>query len=68
VAVPEFNKFIVHCETKLSSFPLDKVIRVSQGDDASEPSLDDSEENLAQGHGNVMFFKAGRLADRTLSK
>jgi len=34
VAIPEFNKFIVHCEFELSSYPLDKVVRVSQGDAA----------------------------------
>jgi hypothetical protein len=67
-AIPEFDKFIVHCESALYSYSLELAILVSQGDAASKPSLDNSEEKLAQGHGDVLFFKAGRLADRTLSK
>jgi RHO1 GDP-GTP exchange protein 1/2 len=68
VAVPEFNKFIVHCELELFSYSLELAIRVSQGDVSSKPGLDNSEEKLAQEHGNVLFFKAGRIADRMLSK
>jgi hypothetical protein len=68
VAVPKFNKLIVHCEMALFSYPLELAIRVSQGDDSSKPGLDNSEEKLAQEHGNVLFFKAGRIANRTLSK
>jgi RHO1 GDP-GTP exchange protein 1/2 len=68
VAVPEFDKLIVHCELSLFSYSLELAIRVSQGDASSKPSLDNSEEKLAQEHGNVLFFKAGRIADRTLSK
>jgi hypothetical protein len=68
VAVPEFNKLIVLCESTLSSFSLELAIRVFQGDASSKLGLDSSEEKLAQGHGNVLFLKAGRTADRTLSK
>lgn len=66
VAIPEFNKLIVHCEMALFSCSLELVIRVSQEDASSKPDLDNSEEKLAQGHGDVLFFKAGRIADRTL--
>ena len=52
----------------LSSYSLELAIRVSQGDASSKPGLDSSEEKLAQQHGNILFFKAGRIADRTLSK
>jgi len=53
----------------LFSYSLELVIRVYQRDASSnEPSLDNSEEKLAQQHGNVLFFKVGRIADRTLSK
>lgn len=68
VAIPEYDKFIVHCESALSSFPLELVIRVSQGDAASKPSLDESEEKLSKNHGDVLFFKAGRIGNQTLSK
>jgi hypothetical protein len=68
VAVPEFNKLLVHCELELVSYSLELAIRVSQGDASSKPGLDDSEEKLAQDHGNVLFVKAGRIADQTLSK
>jgi hypothetical protein len=68
VAVPDFNKFIVHCESALFSYPLELVIRASQGDALSKLGLDNSVERLAQEHGEVLFLKAGRLADRTLSK
>ena len=67
MAIPEFNKFIVHCESELSSYPLDKVIRVSQGDVAYK-DLGASEERLAQDHGNILFLKAGRIVDRTVRK
>ncbi len=68
VAVPEFNKLIVHCELALFSYSLELAIRVSRGDASSKPGLDNSKEKLAQEHGNILFFKAGRIADRTLSK
>lgn len=67
VAVPEFNKFIVHCDTALFSYPLDLVVRVSQGH-ATPKTLGDSAERLAQKDGSVLFFKAGRVRHRTLSK
>lgn len=67
VAVPEFNKFLVHCDTALFSYPLDLVVRVSQGH-ATSKTLDESVERLAQKDGSVSFFKAGRVGHRTLSK
>lgn len=67
VAVPEFNKFLVHCDTALFSYPLDLVVRVSQGH-ATSKTLGDSVERLAQKDGSVSFFKAGRVGHRTLSK
>jgi hypothetical protein len=67
VAVPEFKKFIVHSESALFTYPLDLVLRVSQ-EDAAPKDLYDSEERLAKDHGDVLFFKAGRVADRTLGE
>jgi hypothetical protein len=67
VALQEFNKFLVQCDTALFSYPLDLVIRVSQGHSAPN-TLDDSVERLAQKDGNVLFFRAGRVAHRTLGK
>jgi RHO1 GDP-GTP exchange protein 1/2 len=67
VALPKFNKLLVHCETALFSYPLDLVIRVSQGN-ASLQDLVDSAERLAQKDGNVLFFKAGHAGGRTLGK
>jgi len=68
VAIPEFNKLIVHCESALFSYSLELAIRVSQGNASSKADLDNSEEMLAREHGNVLFFKAGRIANRTFSK
>jgi hypothetical protein len=67
VAIPECNRFLVHCETALFSYPLDLVVRVSQGH-ATPKTLGDSVERLAQKDGSVLFFKAGRVGHRTLSK
>jgi hypothetical protein len=67
VAVPDINKFIVHCDTALFSYPLDLVVRVSQGH-ATPETLADSVERLAQKDGSVLFFKAGRVGHRTLSE
>jgi RHO1 GDP-GTP exchange protein 1/2 len=64
VAIPEFNKFLVHCESELSSYPLDKVVRVSQGT-AEYKDLGDSAENPAKDDGEVLFLKAGSILDRT---
>jgi hypothetical protein len=68
VAMPEFNKFIVHCELALFSYPLDKVIRVSRAQGDAAFNLGAPEEGFAQGHGDVLFFKAGRIADLTVGK
>ncbi|KAH9037804.1 hypothetical protein EDB85DRAFT_1860932 [Lactarius pseudohatsudake] len=65
IALPESNNVIVHCETALFSYPLDLFIRVSQGG-ATIQDLNDSAERLAQKDGNVLFCKAGRVANRTL--
>jgi len=67
VANQDFDKFLVHCESALYSYPLDVVVRTSQGELTLE-SLVNSEEKLGQDHGKVLFFKAGRIANRTLSE
>jgi len=51
----------------LFSYPLDLVVGVSQGL-ATSKTLGDSVERLAQKDGSVLFFKAGRVGHRTLSK
>ena len=65
VAIPEFNKFLVHYEMALYSYPLDLVVRVSQKH-STVKTLEDSVERLAQKDGNVLFFRAGRIAHRAL--
>jgi len=65
VAIPEFNKFLVHYEMALYSYPLNLVVRVSQGLSTAK-TLEDSVERLAQKDGNILFFRAGRIANRTL--
>src|SRR5260221_7559168 len=67
IAIPEFNKFLVHYEMALYSYPLDLVVRVSQRL-STVKTLEDSVERLAQKDGNVLFFRAGRIAHRTLGK
>jgi hypothetical protein len=67
VAIPESNKFLVHCESTLSSYPLDKVIRASRAvqGDAAIKDLGASEEKLSKNGEHVLFLKAGRLVERT---
>jgi hypothetical protein len=79
LAIPEFNKFLVHCESTLCSYPLDKVIRAVQRD-AAIKDLGASGEKLSKDEEHVLFLKAGRLVeiektadpnrtiDRTVSK
>jgi len=68
VAIPEFDKFLVHCESALSSYPLDKVIRASRAvqSDAAIKDLATSEERLSMDEGRVLFLKVGRLHERTV--
>jgi hypothetical protein len=67
VAIPEFNKFLVHCESTLSSYPLDKVIRASRAvdSDAAIKDLGASEEKLSKDEEKVLFLKASRLVEKT---
>ena len=67
MAIPEYNKFLVHCESTLSSYPLDKDIRASRAvqGDAAIKDLGISEEKLSKDDEHVPFLKAGRLVERT---
>lgn len=67
MAVPELNKFLVHCESTLSSYPLDKVIRASRAvqGDAAIKDLGASEEKLSKDDEHVLFLKAGHLFQKT---
>lgn len=67
MAIPEFNKFLVHCESTLSSYPLDKVIRASRAvqGDAAIKDLSASEEKLSGDDQHVLILKAGRLVEKT---
>lgn len=67
VAIQEFDKFLVCCESTLYSYSLDMAVRTSQGELTPE-SLINSEQKLGQDHGKILFFHAGRLANRTLSE
>jgi hypothetical protein len=66
-AIPEFNAFIVHCESKLFSYRLDHIVRISQGD-AGPKGNDDWEMRLVKDSGDVLFFKAGLLENQMLSE
>jgi len=69
VAVPDFDLFLVHCESALFSYPLDLVISVSQAQGGATPrNLYASEEKLNQEHEQVLFFKKGQVTGRTLSE
>lgn len=66
VAIPEFNKFLVHCEGKLTSYPLDKVVHVSQGTaEYKDLGYWAKQFGPAEGDGDVLFLKAGSIVDRT---
>jgi len=65
VAIPEFNQFLVHCNSALYSYPLDMVVSVSQGNIAPI-NLYSSMERWAGEHEHVSFLKAGRVADQSL--
>ena len=67
VAIPEFDKFLVHCEMSLFSFSLEMVIRASRGE-VTIKDLDSSMQRLAEEHGSVLFLKTGSVAGRTLGK
>jgi hypothetical protein len=67
VAIPEFDKFIVQCDSALYSYPLDMIILIAQGG-ATLGSIIDSEEKLAGDHRDVLFFRTGRLGNRTISE
>ena len=67
VAIPEFDKFLVHCEKSLFSYPLEMVARASRGE-VTTKELDDSMKRLAEEQGSVLFLKTGTVAGRTLGK
>ncbi|KAI9512117.1 hypothetical protein F5148DRAFT_1146416 [Russula earlei] len=69
VAVPEFHKFLALCESNLLSYPLDLLVRVSQAQGvATSKDLYDEEEKLNEAREDVLFFKAGHIANRTFSE
>ena len=61
------NKLIIHHESVLLSYSLDLVARVAQGQSTPQ-NLEGTLERLAGNDGSVLFFRAGKLAGRTLSK
>ena len=67
MAIPEFNKFLVHCESTLSSYPLDKVIRAYRAvqSNAAIEDLSASEERLSKDEEHVLLLKVGRIHERT---
>jgi hypothetical protein len=67
VAIPEFDKFIVHCELALYSYSLDMVVRASR-EEVTTKDLENSAKRLAEDHGAVAFLKTGTIAGRTFGK
>jgi len=66
-AIPIFDKFLVHCEKALYSYPLDMIARASRGE-VTFKDLDNSMERLAKEHGAVSFLKTDSINGRTLGK
>lgn len=66
-AIPTFDKFLVHCEKELHSYPLDKIVRASRGE-ATFGDLEKAKDKLPEGHGTVSFLKTGTINGRTLGK
>jgi len=66
VAIPEFDKFLIHCDSALFSFPLEKVVRASRAvqGDAAIKDLVASQEKLSKDEENVLFLKSGRLVEK----
>ncbi|KAI0264429.1 hypothetical protein BC834DRAFT_826441 [Gloeopeniophorella convolvens] len=67
LALPQFNRFLVHHETTLLSYPLDLLVQVYLGNGTTQ-SLNDSAEKPAQDDGNVLFLKAGRIREQSGSR
>ena len=69
VAIPEYNKFIVHCEMSLYSYPLEMVAGASRGE-VTTKELDESisRKPSPEEHGTVLFLKTGSVAGRTLGE
>lgn len=65
VALQTFNKFIIHFESSLLAYSLDLMARVAQ-QQSPPKSLDASLEKIGGQDGNVLFFRAGRIGNRTL--
>jgi len=67
VALEKFNKFIVHHDSSLLSYSIDILARVALGH--SQPQLLEATlEKIAEHDGHILFFRAGRIGNRTLSK
>jgi len=66
VFLVQFNKFIIHYESSLLSYSSDILARFALG--LSHPqTLDASLERIGGHDGSVLFFRAGRVGNRTLS-
>lgn len=64
-ALQEHNKIVIFCDGALSSYSLDLLARVSQGQ-APAQSLEASLETIAGQDGGITFFRAGFVANRTI--
>ncbi|KZT00783.1 uncharacterized protein LAESUDRAFT_687612 [Laetiporus sulphureus 93-53] len=65
VALSDFNKFLVLSDDGLSAFSLDLLGRVGQGL-ATIHHLEATMEPIAPQDGGIMFFRAGRIGERTM--
>ncbi|KAL6307423.1 hypothetical protein BKA93DRAFT_815806 [Sparassis latifolia] len=61
-ALPDFNKFIVHCDVGLLSYSLELLVRVATGASPLE-NLDASLERVSP-DSTVLFFRAGQMEYR----
>lgn len=66
VALPEHNKFIVHTEGKVTSYSLDLLARLSQGN-TTEQALEASSEKISS-QDNVTVARVGYVKGRAIGE
>jgi hypothetical protein len=67
IALHDFNKFLVHYNAAIYSYPLSGVSRVFSGDQSQE-SLEKCVEKVSGTSTEVQLARAGKIGNRTISK
>jgi hypothetical protein len=66
IALPEFNKLVVHQANSLWTCSLDSLARAALSGEPGRQEARASLQRLTNPDDNVLFFKAGQVANRTL--